>query len=77
MKSLAFNMKKINGEDHKEGVVKLMWNGTAKILQEKYFNEFGVSFNPFSDIEFKQARDARDMKRKELQKIPAKRTHSA
>jgi len=54
-----------------------MWNVTAKILQKKYFNEFGVCFNPFSDIEFKQARDAGDMKIKELQKIPAKRTHSA
>ena len=52
-------MKKLNGDDHKEGVIKSMWNLTAKLLQDKYFNEYKVSINPFEDLAFKEARKSR------------------
>lgn len=73
----AYNMRKINGENYKEYVVKTMWNSTAKMLQEKYFQEFNIKFDPFTDIIFKEARDARNAKRKELQSIPEKRKISS
>lgn len=73
----AFNMKKANGDDYKEGCIKTLWNTTAKLLQERYFNEFCISFDPFSDIRFKKARDARDSKRRRLQENPNKRKESA
>lgn len=69
----AYNMKKVNGENYKEYTVKTMWNSTAKMVQMKYFNEFKINFNPFTDIMFKEARDAKDAKRKQLQTIPEKR----
>lgn len=50
LKDWAFNMKKRNGEDYKEYVVKTMWNSTAKMLQEKYYQEFGIIIEPFNDI---------------------------
>ncbi len=58
----AFNMKKSNDEEYKEGVIKTIWNTTAKMLQEKYFKEYNVTVNPFDDIQFKEARDARNSK---------------
>uniref|UniRef100_A0A6P7F3A3 Uncharacterized protein LOC114324677 n=1 Tax=Diabrotica virgifera virgifera TaxID=50390 RepID=A0A6P7F3A3_DIAVI len=73
----GMNMKKMNGEDYKEYSVKTIWNVTAKMIQEKYFSEFKISFNPFIDIEFKKARDVRNAKRKELQSRPEKRKQSA
>lgn len=42
-------------------------------MQEKYFKEYNIKFDPFADIIFKEARDARNSKRKELQVIPEKR----
>lgn len=77
LRSWAFNMRKTNGEDYKEYVVKTLWNSTAKMVQEKYFYEFNVAFDPFKDLAFKEARDARDAKRKELQIIPEKRKLSS
>lgn len=73
----AVNMRKANGEEYKEYSVKTIWNITAKILQEKYHNEFNFTFNPFSDIDFKMARDARNAKRKDLQLQPSKRKESS
>lgn len=73
----AVNMRKLNGEDYKDFSVKTIWNITAKMLQDKYFIEFGRSFNPFIDIEFKSARDARNAKRKLLQVEPKKRKQSS
>lgn len=73
----AFNMKKQNGENYKDYTVKTMWNLTAKMLQEKYYNEYHIKFNPFSDIEFKLARDAKSAKRKQLQSNPEKRKSSS
>jgi hypothetical protein len=35
LKGWAGNMKRKNGEDYEEAVIKLMWNSTAKLLQEK------------------------------------------
>lgn len=55
----GYNMKKSNGEDYKEAVVKTMWNVTAKILRETYFEKYNRSFNPFIDLEFKNARNAK------------------
>ncbi|KAJ8977541.1 hypothetical protein NQ317_011232 [Molorchus minor] len=77
MKDYAYNMKKMDGEDYKEGTIKTMWNQTAKSLQEKYLNDFDIKINPFSDAAFKTARGARDAKRKALQSIPEKRRASA
>ncbi|KAF5290970.1 hypothetical protein FQR65_LT11488 [Abscondita terminalis] len=73
----AFNMRKCNGEDYKEAVVKTIWNTTAKMLQSKYYKEFNVIFNPFTDIQFNSSRAARNAKRKILQAQPEKRKSSA
>ncbi|KAJ9598407.1 hypothetical protein L9F63_010929 [Diploptera punctata] len=70
-------MRKANGDEYKEYTVKTMWNVTAKMLQEKYLQVCGRVFNPFTDVEFKSAREARNAKRKELKKIPEKRKVSA
>lgn len=71
------NMKKSNGEDYKEYSLKTIWNVTAKQIQEKYYSEYKISFNPFQDIEFKKGRDVRNAKRKELQRCVDKRKQSA
>lgn len=73
----AYNMRKKNGENYKESVVKTLWNGTAKLIQEKYFKDYNRKMDPFTDIEFKTARDARNCKRRELQFILEKRKSSA
>lgn len=73
----GYNMKKSNGEDYKEAVVKTMWNVTAKILRETYFEKYNRSFNPFIDLEFKNARNAKNANRKRLQAIPEKRKQSS
>lgn len=73
----AFNMRKQNGEEYKEFTVKTIWNITAKLLMNKFFTEYKIMFNPFTDIEFKTARDAKNAKRKLLQTDPAKRKESA
>ena len=39
LKDWAFNMRKKNGEDYKESVVKTLWNVTAKQIQEMYYNQ--------------------------------------
>jgi hypothetical protein len=54
-----------------------VWNTTAKLVQQLHFKNFDRKINPFSDIEFKNAREARDSKRKTLQAIPKKRRVSA
>jgi hypothetical protein len=77
LKDWAFNMKRQDGTDYKESVVKVMWNSTAKQLQEKFFLEFGIKFDAFSDIEFASARAARDAKRRTLQADPSKRKRSS
>lgn len=73
----GYNMKKKNGEDYKEYVVKTMWNSTAKMLQNLYFEKFKVILNPFTDSAFKKAREARNSKRKRLQNDLAKRKESS
>lgn len=73
----GFNMKKQNGEDYKEYVVKTMWNTTAKMLQTMYYEKFNVTFNPFTDLAFKKSRDARNSKRKNLQGNLEKRKNSS
>lgn len=77
LKDWGANMRKKNGSEYKEAVVKTMWNVTAKLLKEKYYNEYNRKIDPFTDISFKPARDARDAARKMLQKNPEKRTASA
>lgn len=66
LKDWAFNMKKANGEDYKESVIKVMWNNTAKQLQDIYFSKFGTKIDPFKDIEFASSRKARDSMRRKL-----------
>ncbi|KAJ9600203.1 hypothetical protein L9F63_009503 [Diploptera punctata] len=70
-------MRKINGEEYKEYSLKTMWNITAEMIQEKYFNEHQLDFNPFVDQEFNDARQARNANRKILQNMPEKRKMSA
>lgn len=77
MKDWAYNMKKTNGDDYKETVIKAMWNQTAKLLQDKYCREFNRKINPFADAVFGAARGARNAKRKALQCIPEKQKASA
>lgn len=73
----AFNMRKQNGDEYKEHTIKTIWNVTAKMTMEKFHDEFGITFNPFLDIEFKTAREAKNSKRKQLQKEPEKRKESS
>lgn len=73
----AYNMKKKDGEDYKDFTVKTIWNVTSKLLMEKYQDDFNVKFNPFTDTEFKTAREAKNAKRKQLQTDPQKRKESA
>lgn len=68
LEDYAFNMKKLDGSDYKEHCIKTLWNVTAKMLQEKYFTEYNIVFNPFTDLQFQKARNARNAKRKILQK---------
>lgn len=77
LKDWAFNMRKCNGENYKENVVKTMWNITAKQVQEKYMKEFNRVIDPFSSPIFLAARNARNSKRRELQMLPDKRKVSA
>ena len=72
LKDWAVNMRKSNGEEYTERSVKTMWNVTANIIQEKYFHEYNRKFNPFTDIEFKEARDAKNAKRRRLKIMPTK-----
>jgi uncharacterized lipoprotein len=76
MADWAFNMKKCDGKDYKETVVKVLWNSTAKQLQEKYFTRYGIKIDMFTDIRFEKARKARDAKRRELQSDLKKRKES-
>lgn len=77
MKDYGHNMKKLDGSDYKESVVKTIWNTTAKLLTEKYFKEFKIKIDPFSGMDFKDARASRDSKRKELQAQAEKRKVSS
>ncbi|CAH1099053.1 unnamed protein product [Psylliodes chrysocephalus] len=70
-------MRKIDGSDYKECVVKTIWNTSAKLLQEKYYNKYSRSFDPLKDIIFQSARNARDTKRKLLQGNAHKRKISS
>ena len=54
MEDWGYNMKKQNGENYKEIVIKSMWNITAKMLQQKYNSEYNIVFDPFTDIRFKK-----------------------
>ena len=51
LKDWAYNMKKKNGEDYKECVVKTIWNSTAKMVQEKYFKDYKIEFNPIPEMQ--------------------------
>jgi hypothetical protein len=73
----SYFVNQVNGDDYKECVVKTLWNTVAKLLQEKYYNEFHIKIDPFNDIHFKGARDARNAKRRILQEEFDKRKCSA
>lgn len=73
----AYNMRKKDGTEYKETVVKLMWNVTAKLLQTQYLNDYKRSIDPFKGDNFEKARHAKHTKRKELQRLPEKRKVSA
>jgi hypothetical protein len=67
LKDWAFNIRKKSGNKYKESVVKIMWNSTAKQLQEMYYRKFNMKFDPFTDIEFSSSRAARNAKRRDFQ----------
>lgn len=77
LKDWAGNMRKRDGSFYKESVLKTMWNVTAKLIQEKYLEDYGIVFDPFNDARFKSARDARNASRKKLQSDPEKRKESS
>lgn len=77
LEGYGFNMRKKNSEDYKERVIKVLWNSTAKQLQEYFFEKYNRKFNPFSDIEFLNARAAKNAKRRKLQMDPTKRKESS
>lgn len=52
-------MKQSNGKTTMNALLNVIG-----ILQKKFFREYNIKFKPFKDIEFKPARDARDVKRK-------------
>lgn len=70
MKDWSSNMRKKDGTDYRENVVKIMFNVSAKLLQKKYLNEFNRDIDPFHSIAFSEARKARNAKRKQLREIP-------
>ena len=43
-------MRKLNVEDYKDYVIKIMLHSTTKMLQEKYVSENGIVFYRFSDV---------------------------
>lgn len=77
LKDWAFNMKQKNGQDYKESTIKTIWNGTAKLVMTEYFQKYKIKIDPFQDVAFKEARDARNAKRKMLQGDETKRKVSA
>lgn len=77
LKNWAWNMRKVNGVEYKEHCVKRMWNIVATKLQETFFVDYNTVFDPFHDIEFKTSRDARNAKRRTLQKQEDKRKTSS
>ncbi|KAJ3666470.1 hypothetical protein Zmor_001911 [Zophobas morio] len=77
LKDWAFTMKRKDGSDYKEGVVKCIWNVSAKLLQEQYFKNHNRKIDRFKDLAFEGARKARSTKRKQLQLIPEKRKASS
>ena len=77
LKDWGFNMRKADGTNYKETVVKQMWNSVAKQIQEIYYEKFGVKIDPFGDVAFKTARCARNSLRKKLQLVPEKRRISS
>lgn len=77
LKDFAFNMKKTDGSDYKESVIKTMFNVVVNLLQEMYLRKFNITINPFNDIAFKEARAARDSKRRILQATAEKRRVSS
>ncbi|KAF2904661.1 hypothetical protein ILUMI_01516 [Ignelater luminosus] len=76
IKDWAFNMKRKDGEDYQESV-KIMYNSTAKQLQEMYYQKFNVKCNPFANFELSGARAARDSKRRNLQANATKKKVSS
>ncbi|CAH1366237.1 unnamed protein product [Tenebrio molitor] len=70
-------MRKKNGNKYNESVVKIMWNSTAKQLQEMYYRKFNMKFDPFTDIEFSSSRAARNAKRRDFQTNLTKKKHSS
>lgn len=73
----AYNMRKKNGTEYKEAVVKTIWNVSAKLLEKYYFEQYNRTINPFVGNIFSKARVAKNTKRKELQRLPEKQKQSA
>jgi hypothetical protein len=77
LKKFAFNMRTIGGEDYKDESLKSVWNSVAKTIMDLVFKATRRKMNIFSDQAFQEARDAKFLKRQDLQKDPTKRKVSA
>jgi hypothetical protein len=77
MKKFAFNARKMDGFDFKDESLKSIWNSVAKQMMDQVYKAKGRNVNIFRDPAFKEARDAKFVKRRELQKDPSKRKVSA
>lgn len=52
LKDYTFNIKKVDGNDYKKEVITTMWNITAKKLQQFYFENYNIVFDPFKNLVF-------------------------
>jgi hypothetical protein len=77
MKKFAFNARKLDGMDYKDESLKSIWNSIAKQIMNQVFKATGRAVNIFRDPDFQSARDAKFVKRRDLQKDPTKQKVSA
>jgi hypothetical protein len=77
LKRVAFNARKLDGSDYKDESLKSIWNSIAKQMMNQVFKATGRNVNIFRDPAFQEARDAKFVKRRDLQKDPSKRKVSA
>jgi hypothetical protein len=77
LKRFVFNVRKLDGENFKDESLKAIFNSVAAQLNDKIFECQNRKINIFEDAAFKEARDGKTVKRRDLQKDPLKRKVSA
>ena len=70
LEDFAFNMKKKNSEDYKESVVKVMFNSTAKHLQEMFLINIIESLICFRMLSLQQPGQLGMLNEDNLKKTP-------